>query len=63
MGSTTFTDNSAYRGGAIYTDNGFLEDGDPLSITTFPDDTVFEGNRADNCPDVSNGDDDNCPEV
>lgn len=52
-GSTTFQDNVAYWGGAIYnTDEdgtGFnsLVDGLPVSVTTFPDDTVFDGNRAD----------------
>lgn len=52
-GSTTFKDNGAYWGGAIYnTDEdgqGFNRnvDGLPVSITTFPDGTIFENNRAD----------------
>ena len=41
MGSTTFKDNAAYWGGAIY-NNG--RDSEPT--TTFPDDTVFVDNRA-----------------
>lgn len=45
-GSTTFQENWAYQGGAIYTSDGDEEDGIPAAITTFPDDTVFEGNRA-----------------
>ncbi|CAM9305642.1 unnamed protein product, partial [Ectocarpus fasciculatus] len=45
-GSTNFTDNWAYWGGAIFTDDGDVEDNEPASVTTFPDDTVFEGNSA-----------------
>ncbi|CAN0459683.1 unnamed protein product [Ectocarpus sp. 12 AP-2014] len=62
-GSTTFRENSAYRGGAIYTSDGDEENGEPASVTTFPDDTVFEDNTAEDCPDVHNGDSDNCPVV
>ncbi|CAN0280934.1 unnamed protein product [Ectocarpus fasciculatus] len=55
IGSTTFRENGAWWGGAIY----FTD-----SVTTFPDDTVFEGNTADAfCPDVHDGDDNNCPVV
>lgn len=45
-GSTTFTGNEAYEdGGAIYNDR---EDDDPVvTTTTYPSDTVFEGNEAD----------------
>ena len=52
-GSTTFKENVAYWGGAIYnTDRdgtGFVASVSdlPVSVTTFPDDTVFEGNFAD----------------
>lgn len=46
MGSTNFTGNSAYWGGAIYTDDGDVEDDEPASTTTLPVDTVFEGNSA-----------------
>ncbi|CAN0419823.1 unnamed protein product, partial [Ectocarpus sp. 12 AP-2014] len=42
MGPTTFRENGAWWGGAIYTDDGY-----PASVTTFPDDTVFEDNSAD----------------
>ena len=45
-GSTTFTGNEAYTGGAIYNDEGDDEDGIPASTTTYPDDTIFEGNEA-----------------
>lgn len=45
MGSTTFKENSAYEGGAIYTDDGSADEA--ASVTTFPDDTVFEDNNAD----------------
>ncbi|CAN0334725.1 unnamed protein product, partial [Ectocarpus fasciculatus] len=37
IGPTTFRENWAWWGGAIYTDD---------SVTTFPDDTVFEDNSA-----------------
>ncbi|CAM9677141.1 unnamed protein product [Ectocarpus fasciculatus] len=47
MGSTTFRENAAYEGGAIYTDDGNVADGESASVTTFPDDTVFEDNSAD----------------
>ncbi|CAN0371499.1 unnamed protein product [Ectocarpus sp. 12 AP-2014] len=63
MGSTTFRKNWAYWGGAIYTSDGDEENGEPASVTTFPDDTVFEDNYAEYCPDVHNGDNDNCPVV
>ncbi|CBN76928.1 asn/thr-rich large protein family protein [Ectocarpus siliculosus] len=63
MGSTTFRENAAYEGGAIYTDDGSVANGEAASVTTFPDDTVFEDNRADFCPDVFDGDNDNCPVV
>lgn len=46
IGSTTFKANLAFRGGAIYTDDGYEGDGFPTATTTFPDDTVFEGNTA-----------------
>ncbi|CAM9828624.1 unnamed protein product [Pylaiella littoralis] len=62
-GSTTFRDNAAYWGGAIYNDDGNEEEGTSAATTTFPADTVFDGNRAENCPDVNNGDNDNCPVV
>lgn len=38
IGPTTFRENGAWWGGAIYNDE---------SVTTFPDDTVFEDNTAD----------------
>ncbi|CAN0273980.1 unnamed protein product [Ectocarpus sp. 6 AP-2014] len=63
MGSTTFRENRAYWGGAIYTSDGDYEYDGPASVTTFPDDTVFEDNTAKYCPDVHNGDNDNCPVV
>ncbi|CBJ25812.1 asn/thr-rich large protein family protein [Ectocarpus siliculosus] len=63
MGSTTFRENAAFMGGAIYTSDGDEENGEPASVTTFPDDTVFEDNSAEHCPDVHNGDSDNCPVV
>lgn len=47
MGSTTFRENTAYEGGAIYTDDSSVANGEAASVTTFPDDTVFEDNRAD----------------
>ncbi|CAM9605939.1 unnamed protein product [Hapterophycus canaliculatus] len=62
-GSTTFSSNSAYWGGAIYNDDGDVEDGEAASTTTFPADTVFVDNRAEYCPNVHDGDNDNCPEV
>eukprot|EP00903_Cladosiphon_okamuranus_P012900 g12044.t1 len=40
-GSTTFDENKAYRGGAIFTDD------DPVATTTFPDDAIFTNNEAD----------------
>lgn len=45
-GSTTFTDNSAFpEGAAIFND---IQDDDPaVTTTTYPSDTVFEGNEAD----------------
>lgn len=45
-GSTTFRENGAFRGGAIYNDDGDEEDGIPAATTSFPEDTVFEGNDA-----------------
>ncbi|CAM9293134.1 unnamed protein product [Ectocarpus fasciculatus] len=67
IGSTTFRANVAEwfagAGGAIFTDDGDEEEGVSASVTTFPDDTLFEDNTANNCPDVNNGDNDNCPEV
>ncbi|CAN0176000.1 unnamed protein product [Scytosiphon promiscuus] len=62
-GPTTFSSNGAYWGGAIYTDDGDAEEGEAASTTTFPADTVFVDNSAEYCPDVHNGDNDNCPEV
>lgn len=46
MGSTTFSNGYALRGGAIYTDVGDAEEGEAASITTYPDDTVFMDNSA-----------------
>ncbi|CAM9839196.1 unnamed protein product [Ectocarpus sp. 12 AP-2014] len=63
VGSTTFRENWAHWGGAIYTNDADDEFDGPASVTTFPDDTVFEDNSAEYCPDVHNGDDDNCPVV
>eukprot|EP00903_Cladosiphon_okamuranus_P018939 g17418.t1 len=60
-GPTTFKDNRAKWGGAIYTSNGeglWSFDG-PASTTTFPDDAIFIDNVSENCPDVNNGDVDN----
>ncbi|CAM9248042.1 unnamed protein product, partial [Hapterophycus canaliculatus] len=62
-GPTTFSSNAAYWGGAIYTDDGDVEDGKAASATTYPDDADFVGNSAEFCPDVNNGDNDSCPEV
>ncbi|CAN0128362.1 unnamed protein product [Scytosiphon promiscuus] len=62
-GSTTFTSNYGLSGGAIFNDNGDLEDGEAASTTTFPDDTVFADNEAEYCPDVFDGDRENCPVV
>ena len=39
-GETTFEDNGAFRGGAIFSDD------DPAATTTFPADTVFINNTA-----------------
>jgi len=47
MGSTTFTANRGFRGGAIYNSAGDEETGTPAAITTFPADTVFVDNTAD----------------
>ena len=45
-GSTTFTGNQAYEdGGAIY--NNIREEDPAVTTTTYPSDTVFEGNEAD----------------
>lgn len=52
-GPTTFRDNAAFLGGAIYYTaefgSGFNGSGSdfPISITSFPNDTIFENNRAD----------------
>ncbi|CAN0215543.1 unnamed protein product [Scytosiphon promiscuus] len=62
-GSNTFRSNMAFRGGAIYTEDGDVEDGEAASTTTFPADTAFLDNSAEICPDVYTGDDDNCPVV
>lgn len=59
-GSTTFKDNAAYWGGAIYNTanfgSGFNGSGSdfPISITSFPDDTVFENNTAEVRPTLWN---------
>lgn len=45
-GSTTFSSGYALNGGAIYTDDGDVEDGVAASTTTYPDDTVFVDNAA-----------------
>eukprot|EP00752_Nemacystus_decipiens_P009969 g8891.t1 len=50
-GSTTFKENSAFWGGAIFNDDDL-----PLPTTTFPDDTIFVDNEAEYCPEVNNGD-------
>jgi len=39
-GATSFTNNGAYKGGAIY------YTGDDDTTTTYPADTIFEGNSA-----------------
>ena len=45
-GSTTFTGNSAFEdGAAIY--NSRREEDPVVTTTTYPSDTVFEGNNAD----------------
>ncbi len=46
MGSTTFTGNRGYRGGAIYSSAGDEDAGTPAAITTYPTDTVFIDNTA-----------------
>lgn len=49
MGSTTFRGNNAFWGGAIYNteyDGRWAGDDKPVSITTFPDDTVLDDNDA-----------------
>ena len=46
-GSTTFTANRGFRGGAIYNSAGNEEAGTPAAVTTFPADTVFVDNQAD----------------
>eukprot|EP00903_Cladosiphon_okamuranus_P012904 g12048.t1 len=50
-GSTTFKDNRAYWGGAIFND----ELDEPFSTIAYPDGTIFLGNTAENCPDINNG--------
>ena len=44
-GATTFRENYADWGGAIYTRGGSFNGDDIPSVTTFPDDTIFENNR------------------
>ncbi|CAM9245203.1 unnamed protein product [Ascophyllum nodosum] len=68
MGSTTFSDNRAWYGGAIFNreiappsfDDEEIEGYETPTIT-FPTDTVFSGNSAECGVDFFNGDFDTCP--
>eukprot|EP00903_Cladosiphon_okamuranus_P014210 g13202.t1 len=56
-GPNKFEGNNGYRGGAIFNDD------EPVATITFPDDTLFIDNTADECPNFYDGDYDNCPVV